>query len=98
MKRILKWVGLAVLALVLGLGGIIFAAFHGLSPIQDGQKLDGVQVVKDGIVSCYLVDTGAREVALVGCLQRQGGQGDPRGALPARARPERRQDHLPDAR
>jgi glyoxylase-like metal-dependent hydrolase (beta-lactamase superfamily II) len=63
--RILKWVGLAVLAVVFVLAGIVFAAFHGLAPIQDGQKLDGVQVVKDGIVSCYLVDLGEREVALV---------------------------------
>ena len=65
MKRILKWVGLAILVVVLGLAGIVFASFHGLSPIQDGQKLDGVEVVKDGIVSCFLVDLGEREVALV---------------------------------
>jgi glyoxylase-like metal-dependent hydrolase (beta-lactamase superfamily II) len=65
MKRVLKWVGLAILVVVLGLAGIVFASFHGLSPIQDGQKLDGVEVVKDGIVSCFLVDLGEREVALV---------------------------------
>jgi glyoxylase-like metal-dependent hydrolase (beta-lactamase superfamily II) len=65
MKRVLKWIGLALLVVILVLAGIVFAAFHGLSPIQDGQKLDGVQVVKDGIVSCYLVDLGEREVALV---------------------------------
>jgi glyoxylase-like metal-dependent hydrolase (beta-lactamase superfamily II) len=65
MKRVLKWVGLVLLVAVLGLAGIVFASFYGLSPIQDGQRLDGVQVVKDGIVSCYLVDLGEREVALV---------------------------------
>jgi glyoxylase-like metal-dependent hydrolase (beta-lactamase superfamily II) len=65
MKRFFKWIGLALLLVVAGLGGIVFAAFHGLSPIQDGQKLDGVEVVKDGIVACYLVDLGPREVALV---------------------------------
>jgi hydroxyacylglutathione hydrolase len=65
MKRFLKWVGLVLLLIILGLAGIVFAAFHGLSSIEDGQRLDGVEVVKDGIVACYLVDLGAREVALV---------------------------------
>jgi glyoxylase-like metal-dependent hydrolase (beta-lactamase superfamily II) len=65
MKRLLKWVGLALLVIVLGLVGIVWASFRGLAPIEDGRKLDGVQVVKDGIVACYLVDLGAREVALV---------------------------------
>jgi hydroxyacylglutathione hydrolase len=65
MKRVLKWVGLVVLVIVLGLAGIVCAAFSGNAPIADGQQLDGVQVVKDGFVSCYLVDLGAREVALV---------------------------------
>jgi hydroxyacylglutathione hydrolase len=63
--RLLKWVGLALVLVVLGLGGIVFAAFHGLLPIVDGQRLDGVEVVKDGFVACYLVDLGAGEVALV---------------------------------
>ncbi len=65
MWRLLKWVGLALLLVVLGLAGIVFAAFHGLSGIEDGRKLDGVEVVKDGMVACYLVDLGASEVALV---------------------------------
>ncbi|HEY3451326.1 MAG TPA: MBL fold metallo-hydrolase [Myxococcales bacterium] len=75
MKRILKLVGLAVLLVVLGLGLAIYVSFSGLAPIQDGQKLDGVQVVKDGIVACYLVDLGSeREVALVDAC------GDAKGA------------------
>jgi hydroxyacylglutathione hydrolase len=65
MKRILKWVGLVLLVLVLGLAGIVFASFRGLAPIEDGQTLAGVQVVKDGIVACFLVDLGEREVALI---------------------------------
>ena len=65
MKRFLAWTGLVLLLVVLGLAGVVFAAFHGLSSIEDGQELDGVEVVKDGIVACYLVDLGAREVALV---------------------------------
>ncbi len=65
MKRLRKWVGLALLVVVLGLAGVVLASFHGLSGIQDGRKLDGVEVVKDGIVGCYLVDLGASEVVLV---------------------------------
>lgn len=52
MKRLLKWVGLILLLLVLGIAGIVVASFRGLAPIQDGQQLGAVQVVKDGIVSC----------------------------------------------
>ena len=63
--RILKWVGLVLLVIVLGLAGIVCASFSGGAPIVDGQKLDGVQVVKDGIVSCFMVDLGEKEVALV---------------------------------
>jgi hydroxyacylglutathione hydrolase len=63
--RVLKWLGLALLVIVLGLAGLVCASFSGLAPIVDRQKLDGVQVVKDGIVSCFLVDLGEKEVALV---------------------------------
>jgi hydroxyacylglutathione hydrolase len=65
MKRILRWVGLALVVVVLGLAVLVFAFFHGLAPIQDGRTLDGVQVVRDGMVSCYLVYLGEHEVALV---------------------------------
>jgi glyoxylase-like metal-dependent hydrolase (beta-lactamase superfamily II) len=65
MARALKWVGLAFLVVILGLVVRVCAAFHGLSSIRDGQQLDSVQVVKDGIVACYLVDLGEREIALV---------------------------------
>jgi hydroxyacylglutathione hydrolase len=72
MKRVLKGIGVVLLLLVLGLAGVVCASFAGLAPIVDGQKLDGVQVVKDGIVACYLVDVGEREVALVdACNDRQ---------------------------
>ncbi len=68
MKRLLKWVGLLLLLVVValaGLAGVVYASFRGLAPIQDARQLDGVEVVKDGIVACYIVDLGAREVALV---------------------------------
>ena len=63
--RVLKWLGVVVLVLALGVAALIFSAFHGLSSIQNGQRFDGVETVKDGIVACYLVDVGPREVALV---------------------------------
>ncbi|GEJ55713.1 MBL fold metallo-hydrolase [Anaeromyxobacter diazotrophicus] len=65
MKRLLRWVGLAALLVVLCLAAIVFASFRGLSGIEDGRKLEGVEVVRDGIVACYLVDLGPGEVALV---------------------------------
>ncbi len=72
--KILKLLALAVLLVVLAFGAVVFASFSGISPIQDGQRLDGVQVVKDGIVACYLVDLGSdREVALVDACNDKAG-------------------------
>ncbi len=68
MKRVLRWLAYlftVLLAAVLVLAGVVYLSFRGLSPIEDGRRLDGVQVVKDGIVACYLVDLGERAVALV---------------------------------
>jgi glyoxylase-like metal-dependent hydrolase (beta-lactamase superfamily II) len=68
MKRLLKWVGLVLLVVILGLAGIVYFSFRGLAPIVDGQKIPNVEVVKDGIVACYLVEMGevdALQLALV---------------------------------
>jgi hydroxyacylglutathione hydrolase len=65
MRRILKWIGAALLLVVLALGGVVVAAFWGMMPIEDGKRLDGVEVVKDGFVACYLVDLADGEVALI---------------------------------
>jgi glyoxylase-like metal-dependent hydrolase (beta-lactamase superfamily II) len=65
LKRILLVLIIIVVVAVLGLVTIVWTAFHGLASIEDGRKVDGVQVVKDGIVSCFIVDLGEREVALV---------------------------------
>jgi hypothetical protein len=56
--------GLLFLVVVLGLVGLVLAVFHGLWSIEDGRRVDGVQVMKDGFVACYLVDLGEHEVAL----------------------------------
>ncbi|MGC4118419.1 MAG: MBL fold metallo-hydrolase [Myxococcales bacterium] len=77
MKRVLKILAAllgAALAVVLAFGVVVFVSFSGLAPIQDGQTLPGVQVVKDGIVACYLVDLGSdREVALVDACNDKSG-------------------------
>jgi glyoxylase-like metal-dependent hydrolase (beta-lactamase superfamily II) len=63
--RILKILGLLAGALVLTLGILLFVTFSGGMPIQDGQRLDGVEVVKDGFVSAFIVDIDEHSVLLV---------------------------------
>ena len=68
MKRVfktLKILALCLGVLVLALGILLFVTFSGGLPIADGQRLDGVEVVKDGIVSAFIVDIDDHSVALV---------------------------------
>jgi hydroxyacylglutathione hydrolase len=65
LKRLLKALAVLVILIVLTLGGLVYASFSGLAPIRDGQRLDGVEVVKDGIVSCFIVDVDQHSVLLV---------------------------------
>jgi glyoxylase-like metal-dependent hydrolase (beta-lactamase superfamily II) len=66
MKRVLKWAGVVVALLALAAGGVWFTAFGSNSPIVDGQKLaPGVETVKDGFVSAFLIDAGPGSVVLV---------------------------------
>ncbi len=66
MKRALKWVGLVVLLLVIAAASIWYTAFGNNSPIVDGQQVvAGVETVKDGFVSVFVVDVGPGRVALV---------------------------------
>ena len=65
MKRALRWV-LVVLGLVVVLvGGVWFTAFGSNSPIVDGPIAPGVETVKDGFVSVFLLDVAPGKVALV---------------------------------
>jgi hydroxyacylglutathione hydrolase len=65
-KRILKWVGLAVLLLVVAAASAWYSAFGSNSAIVDGQQLvPGVETVKDGFVSMFMLDVGPGKVALV---------------------------------
>lgn len=63
--KILKILGLVVGALVVALAALLFATFSGSAPIRDGQRVDGVEVVKDGFVSAFIVDIDDHDVALV---------------------------------
>jgi glyoxylase-like metal-dependent hydrolase (beta-lactamase superfamily II) len=63
--KILKILGLLLGILVVALGVLLFVTFSGGLPIQDGQRLDGVEVVKDSIVSAFIVDMDGQSVALI---------------------------------
>jgi hydroxyacylglutathione hydrolase len=63
--KILKIVGLLIGVLVVALAALLFVTFSGGAPIRDGQRLDGVEVVKDGFVSAFIVEIDDHDVALV---------------------------------
>jgi hydroxyacylglutathione hydrolase len=63
--RTLKILGLLVGALLLTLGILLAVTFSGGLPIKDGQRLDGVEVVKDGFVSSFIVDINDKNVILI---------------------------------
>ena len=66
MKRVLKWVGLGVLLIAIALGSLWYSAFGNNSPIVDGQELvPGIETVKDGFVSIFVLDAAPGKVALV---------------------------------
>ena len=51
MKRILKIVGLVVLLIVVGVGTLIAVTFMGRKAIVDGQEVNGIRIIEDGITS-----------------------------------------------
>ena len=65
MKRVIKIILIPFVFVAAILVGFYFAVFGGLSAIPDRMWIDGVEVVKDGYVSAYIVDLGPGEVALV---------------------------------
>ena len=66
MKRILIWVGAVVLLLACGAGGVFYSAFAPNRPIVDGQEIaPGVETVKDGFVSVFVVNVAPGKVALI---------------------------------
>jgi len=68
MKRVLKWVAVVLLVLVLVLAAGFYVAFGRNRPIVDGWVVaPGVETVKDGFVSAFLLDVAPGKVALVDC-------------------------------
>jgi hydroxyacylglutathione hydrolase len=65
MKRVLKIGGLVLACLLLAFGLLLTLAFAGGSPMSDGERAGGVEVVKSSIVSAYIVDLDGHDVALV---------------------------------
>jgi glyoxylase-like metal-dependent hydrolase (beta-lactamase superfamily II) len=66
MKRILQWAGLVILVLAIAAGSVWYSAFGHNRPIVDASQVaGGVETVKDGIVSVFIVDAGGGKVALI---------------------------------
>ena len=68
MRRVLRLLAVAILVLVLILAGAFYLAFGRNRPIVDGQLLaPGVETVKDGFVSAFILDVAPNVVALIDC-------------------------------
>ena len=68
MRFVLKLIKIVVGVLVLLVATVwvlLYLSFSGNLPIKDGELIGGVEVVKDGFVSAYVVDIGDKNVALV---------------------------------
>src|SRR5271155_5700990 len=65
MKRILQIVGVVIGLLLIVAIGTIASSFVGRQPITDGFEINGIRIVKDGIVSVAFVPIGTGEVALI---------------------------------
>lgn len=67
LSKLAKSLAVLVGLLIVAAGALIYATVTGGRPIEDGQRLLGIQVVRDGIVAAYIVDldTDDKSVALV---------------------------------
>jgi len=65
MKALLKIVALVVVVLVVVVVGIVAVTFMGRQSITDGFEINGIRIVKDGIVSIAVVPVGQGQVALI---------------------------------
>jgi glyoxylase-like metal-dependent hydrolase (beta-lactamase superfamily II) len=65
LKRVLIVAGAVVLALVVALGTVVAATFHGRKPISDGLDIRSAHIVADGTTSIAIVAIGGGQVALV---------------------------------
>ncbi len=68
MKRVLRFLAVGVLVLVLAVAAVFYIAFGSNRPIVNGQAVaPGVETVKDGYVSAFVLDVGPGKVALIDC-------------------------------
>ena len=74
MKRILKIAALLIFLIVLGVGGLLAATFMGRRPVVDGQEINGIRIVADGISSVAIIPIDGRQVALVDAGNDSSGQ------------------------
>ena len=74
MKRILKIVGLVVLLIIVGVGALIAVTFMGRKAIMDGQEINGIRVIEDGITSFAVVPIDNRQVVLIDAGNDQAGK------------------------
>jgi glyoxylase-like metal-dependent hydrolase (beta-lactamase superfamily II) len=75
MKRFLKWAGLVLVVLAAVAGAGWYSAFGHNRPIVNGEQVaDGVETVKDGFVSIFVLDAGPGKVALVDAGRDQSGK------------------------
>src|SRR3954463_14788694 len=65
MKRIIWSVAGVVVVLLAAAAAIIGSAFMGRQSIPDGVEINGVRIVKDGMVEVGVVPTGRGQVALI---------------------------------
>jgi len=65
MKRVLKIAGLVILVVLICVGGLIAYTFSGRKPITDGADLNGIRIVKDGIVSIAVIPLSDGKIALI---------------------------------
>ena len=74
MKSILKILGLAAVLLVIAAVVVIAVTFLGRQSILDGVEIDGIHIVKDGIVSVAVVPVAQGQVVLVDAGNDKSGQ------------------------
>jgi len=75
MKRAAVWLAVLIAVLAFAVGVVFYVAFGKNRPIVDGQTLGpGVQTVKDGFVSIFVLDAGPGKVALVDCGKDKAGE------------------------
>jgi glyoxylase-like metal-dependent hydrolase (beta-lactamase superfamily II) len=74
MTRILKIVGLVVLLVLVGAGTLIAVTFMGRKPIADGQEINGIRIIVDGITSFAVVPIDSRQVVLIDAGNDQDGK------------------------